>query len=515
MTATFVPRLGAATERRSLGRCVVAGSAALVVVARLPFVGRPPGPDEGGFLVVGGQWHGGGSSLYGNYWVDRPPLLVTIFRWAAQLGGLVPLRLIGCVAAALIVVLSADLARRMAGQRAARWAAVAACAFLVSPRAGGYEVNGELLAAPFALAGMSAVLAALGLASGRRAVRAAGLAGVLGVCALLVKQNIADVGVFAVVASLVALRRGEVSGARVRRLALAATAGGVAALVAASAWTLLHGTSLSGVYEAIYPFRIEAGRVMSEYGGSHAVVRSHQLLVASLFSGLTVIAAVTVWGMATRRLSGAAVWGLVATIAFDGASIMLGGNFWLHYLVQLIGPVAVAAGILVAARVPVGRLAVALVGALAIGAWVLGFSTDHAAGGAAVGRSIAASARPGDTIVIAYGQAHVVQTSGLSSPYPYLWSLPVKTLDPHLQQLDATLLGPDAPTWFVVWKHIDGWGLDSTATEEIVARDYHRVSTICGHVIYLHNGLNRPEPLSRRCATATSSAGTAQKETQP
>ena len=44
---------------------------------------------------MGAQWNGAGSSLYGNYFVDRPPLLVSIFRCAASLGGITALRLIG------------------------------------------------------------------------------------------------------------------------------------------------------------------------------------------------------------------------------------------------------------------------------------------------------------------------------------------------------------------------------------------------------------------------------------
>lgn len=513
MTASVLPRLGSApSARRDLSRLVVLVSAVVVVAARLPFIGRSPGPDEGGFLVVARQWHAGGSSLYGNYWVDRPPLLLTIFRWAAQLGGLVPLRLIGCLAAALIVMFSADLARRMAGPRAARWTAVAACAFLVSPHSGGYEVNGELLAAPFVLAGMSSVLAALTLANSRRAARSAALAGALAVCALLVKQNIADVGVFAVVAGSVSLGRHEVSGARLGRLVVAMAIGGGAALAVVSAWTVLHGTSLSGVYEAMYPFRIEAGRVMSEYGGSHAVVRSHRLLASFLWTGLATVIAMAAWAIATRRLHGAAVWALGATIAFDGLSIVLGGNFWVHYLVQLIGPVSVVAGVLAAARLSVARFAVAAASALAIWAWTSGFSTQVAADGATVGRSIGASARPGDSIVTVFGQAHVVETSGLSSPYPYLWSLPVKTLDPHLHRLDVILLGHDAPTWLVAWKHLGGWGLDNAATKEIVARDYHVVASICGHTVYLHNGINRPSPTGRCSTTSAIRAGAPVKE---
>ena len=51
-----------------------------VALSRLLFLARPATPDEGGFLMVASQWHVGGTSLYGDYWVDRPPLLIGIFR---------------------------------------------------------------------------------------------------------------------------------------------------------------------------------------------------------------------------------------------------------------------------------------------------------------------------------------------------------------------------------------------------------------------------------------------------
>ena len=69
-----------------------------VCLGWLPFVGRSLSPDEAGYLIVGGQWTDG-SSLYGDYWVDRPPALIAIFEAADALGGAVPLRLIGALAA--------------------------------------------------------------------------------------------------------------------------------------------------------------------------------------------------------------------------------------------------------------------------------------------------------------------------------------------------------------------------------------------------------------------------------
>lgn len=125
----------------------IVASVAAAVACRIPFLGHAPWPDEAGFLLVGRQWNGGGASLYGNYWVDRPPLLITIFRVAAFSGGLTALRVIGCIAVGIVVLGCARVAGLIGGAQAARWAAVAAAALTISPLLGGYEVNGELLAA--------------------------------------------------------------------------------------------------------------------------------------------------------------------------------------------------------------------------------------------------------------------------------------------------------------------------------------------------------------------------------
>jgi hypothetical protein len=96
---------------------VVTLAAAVVVLVRLPWLGAPLSSDEGGFLFVAGQWHHGGGSLYGSYWVDRPPLLIGLFALAHLLGGTVALRLLGCVAAVVVVLLAAKLGRLVGGYR--------------------------------------------------------------------------------------------------------------------------------------------------------------------------------------------------------------------------------------------------------------------------------------------------------------------------------------------------------------------------------------------------------------
>jgi hypothetical protein len=500
-----------------LERLAVPASAVVAVVARLPFLHRALGPDEAGYLLVGQQWRPGGTSLYGSYWVDRPPLLVTLFGIAADLGGAVPLRLTGCLATAIVVLGCARVARTIAGHRAAAWAAALAAGLCVSPRMGGLEVNGELLAAPFVVTGIAAVLAAVHERRESRTALAAGLAGAAMIAALFVKQNMADVGVFAVVVLLVGWRTGDVPGRRLRTVAISYAVGAALAVAVTAAWTLWHGTSLSGVYDAMYPFRIEAGRLMASPGHhQHATARMWTLVVAWLVSGGGVVMAAVAWALATRRLVGAVVWGLVATVGYDVVSVALGGNYWHHYLIELVVPIAVLAGVLVCRRLPAMRTILVASFALAAYSWSGTFTSPGTSVASTDGLAIRAVARTGDTIVTALGHADVTQAAGLRSPYPYLWSLPALTLDPRLTKLDQVLGGPHAPTWFVGVSNIRGLGTPGATAERLLHARYHRIADLHGEMVYLRKGVHRavpdvpgsdPADVAARATTAAASQG--------
>ena len=480
-------------RQRALPSWTIAVSVAVAVACRIPFIGHAPSPDEAGFLIVGRQWNGAGSSLYGNYWVDRPPLLITIFRLAASTGGLTALRLIGCLAVAGLVVGSARVAGLIGGKQAARWTAVTVTGLSVSLV--GYGVNGELLAAPFVVAGFAAVIAAVRATDGRRAAALAGAAGGLAMSALLIKQNFADVAAFGAAAYIIAGLRREIPRRRLYHLIVASTAGALLVLVVIGWWTVLHGTSLSGVFDAMYPFRIKAGHVMAVGGRQHAAFRLNLLLIMAFRTGLAIGLLVVVGHLISRRRpTETAWWALLVATGFGGVSVFLGGNYWVHYLVELIGPAAIAVGVLAARRYRGALAVVTYIGIAAALAWGVAVATPQGSDAKLVGQAVAMSAHPGDTIFAAYGRPNVVEASGLSSPYPYLWSLPTKTLDPQLTALNAVLQSAAAPTYFVTWNGVRSWGLDSAATSELVARDYRPLARVCGHTIYLRKGVARSAP---------------------
>ena len=468
---------------------------ALVAVAvRLPLLGRTPSPDEAGFLLVGGQWHPGGTSLYGTYWVDRPPLLITLFRIAAEAGGLVPLRLIGCVAVALTILGVAHVARSLAGPRAVTWAALAAGTLLVTPLTGSMAVNGELLATPFVVWGIAAMVGAL--RHGRHPALLAAAAGAAMVGAVLVKQNFIDVGVFTAAVVPLALWRRELTVHQARNLLADFVLGAAGALAVMSVWTLLQGTSLAGVYDAMFPFRFQAERVLASAANHGSRARLPGLLFAWLVSGGAVLMLLAAWAVVRRRLGGVVVWALVVTASYEVVSVLLGGSYWSHYLVQLVVPLSLLVGLAAARAFPGARSVVVAAATVAVLAWAIALPwQQHRSLPEAVGTSIAAVASPQDTIVTLYGHAEVTRASGLSSPYPYLWSLPTKTRDPDLHLLSDTLSGPAAPTWFVTWNRISTWGVNSTTAASLLATRYHPVAHPHGHTIYLLNGVHRKAPV--------------------
>ena len=200
-------------------------------------------------------------------------------------------------------------------------------------------------------------------------------------------------------------------------------------------------------------------------------------------------------------------WALVATLCFDIVSVALGGNFWIHYLVELVVPVSIVAGLLVARHQPLEcsprrlrRHRSRSPGA----SWSL---VPDSTAGSSVGRAVGRVAGHRDTIVTVWGHADVTRSSGLRSPYPYLWSLPAHTLDPRQTLLDAVLAGPRAPTWLVDWSGPNAW--ESAPTTRLLTRPATTPSLqLDGRTVFLLDGVRRATP---RLTTAAAPSGPTSK----
>ncbi len=483
-----------------------------VVALRLPFLTSPASPDEAGFLTVARQWHAGGSSLYGSYWVDRPPLLLSIFQLAGVTGGLPSLRLLGCAAAAVTLWSVSVAAGRIAGPRAVVWTAIFVATLLVSPLMGTDEVNGELLAAPFVATGiLLAVVALTGETTRSRMWSSAG-AGACGAAALLVKQNMVEVFVFGLVAWLVSYRTERMNGRQLAQCAIGAALGAVGAVAVVAVWTAHLGTDLRGVFDAMYAFRLKAAQVVAPTDVASATGRLLVLVISWLLAGGPVVLAAFAVAIVTRRLRGPVAWGLLATCCFTVASVLAGGGYSSHYLVETIVPLGLVVALLSQLRLRLSRGVVgvaALAAIVAAVAWtgsVLG--VDKPTAGTSVGSAIRSAAHPADTIISALGNAEIVERSGLPSPYPYLWSLPARTLDPHLNRLMQVMSGPRAPTWFVIGAESTYDSLEVGDVTGVLDERYRPVVSACGRTVYLRDDSTRSVPTTSDLCQATGHSAT-------
>jgi putative flippase GtrA len=482
----------------------------LAVAARIPALRAPLSPDEGGFLMVAAQWHPG-RSLYGNYWVDRPPLLLDIFAVAATLGGALPLRVIGMVAACAVILLSALLCRQLA---VSATPVVLAVAGLVSTELlDSFQTSGELLAIPWVLAGILFWLMALQgngtHLNSRRAIAFATGSGAAGAAAVLIKQNFIGVFVFILVWAVVASLRGRRAGLLPRLAAV--TAGALVATSVVLAGAASRGTSLLGVWDAVVLFRAQAGEVIARSASAATAQRLDLYPVALLATGMIGVLCLfllTDW----RHLSASTPVELpVATgalLAWETSAVLLGGSYWLHYLLGLIP------GLGLAMIVVSGHQGWRRRGLRWVSGWVATSAAVAAVGysilgapvsaSTAAGEWLAAHERPGDTAMVAFGQPNILQDAGLSSPYPQLWSLPVRVRDPHLKRFTHVLKSRSAPTWVLVHGSLTSWGIDPTQAEATLRTHYRVVGDTCGWRVFLRNDVAFPAGKSSAETTCAS-----------
>ena len=451
--------------------------AAAALLGWLPFLWRPLSPDEGGYLIVASQW-GPGSSLYGDYWVDRPPVLVGLFTLVDGLGDPWALRLLGCVAVAATVALAGVVGRLAtpATRIGMMLAAATAAIFTASPLFGGSVVNSELLALPFILAGLAAGIAAAA-ASGRRAeVGYAALAGVAGMLAVLTKQS--QVDVFVVVLVLVLMTRRGL-------LLLSTAAGALLTLVLVLQVSGGLGTETGDLWNALVTFRRDAAEVIAESATGTTPRR-----LAGMIGALVASAAPFVAVGLLVRLRGPATyggrdlrWPALALLGWELVVVLLGGSYWLHYLMGLVPGLVLLAAAAAQRKLEAGPTlvvpyAAAVASSLAVIVYVVAVPIDRPE--TPVIGYLKDEVEPGDTAVVAFGGANILRETGMTSPYEELWSLPVRVRDPELTRLTDLLSGPDAPTWVITnGGSLETWGVDSTAADRVL-RDRYRLTANAG-----------------------------------
>ena len=499
---------GATAPRTVRLRTVVLLACAAVVLARLVYAWQPLHADEGGYLLAARSWRTGGEFLYGDYHVDRPPLLLALFRLAAvsEWDGAIRILSIPFVLAA--VVAAARAGYLAAGDAGARWSTVVAAALFSSPAVAADLSDADLFAAVFVMVSVALTLEAWGRPLAATQLWLALAAGAAGAAASLVKQSFLDGLVFvAVLVTADAVRRRQLS----RCCRLVAVGAGVGALLpylAVAAWTWSAGVDASGMWTELVAFRRDAFAVIWEGSTQAPVVRGLRLVLLTVVSAMAPIG--WTWVSACRgRASPLSPeeCAVTAGLTYGVIAIVAGGSYWVHYLLQLVAMLALAAGIVAASGCPAAatmrRWSKVAAGAAVVAAGVT--TTVYATVPSVwyqqrIGEWLGRSSVPGDTAFVAYGAPSILEAADLGSPYPYLWSLPMRTLDPRQDRLRATLAGPEAPTWLVQVNAFDSWGIDERGRlRRLVEARYDVAATVCGQDVWLRSGLSRDQAPLPRC----------------
>jgi hypothetical protein len=474
-------------------RWTVPVAAALAGLVRLVGLIRPVRADEAGFELVARAWRPSAESLYGAYFVDRPPPLIALFKVSDWLGGPLFIRVVGALSCAVLVLVVARVARLLADEAAARWTAVAAAALVATPLIDVVAVKGEVLALPFLMGGVGLALVTVR----RRSAPLAGLAGLLAAVPLGLKQNLAGAAVFVAVLLLGSAAAGRLSRGELARLAGAALAGFAVPVLATVGWALAAGVRLHTLWYAVYGFRADASAALGDSSTGAPARRALVLLLILVATGIA--AALAAYAARLRghwRADAPLTAAVVAMVVVDLVALVLGGSFWQDYAFGLV-PGALLAVALAGARlrerlVPLMVLST-VVGLVGWGAWNVSGrqELDEHDTGVALHRV----AEPGDTLVVFGGRADVQLESGMASPYPYLWSLPMRALDPDLTDLRALVTGPAPPTWLVEWWPFDTWTAQGASLRREVEARYVAHGTGCGgRTVWLLRGLDRPVP---------------------
>ncbi|GAA2139814.1 hypothetical protein GCM10009844_08910 [Nocardioides koreensis] len=497
-------RLGRALQVLGSPVCVTAAAVVLAVALRLPFVQHVPYPDEGGLLLVAQHWHDGGPRLYGHLFVDRPPALVLFWKLALTLGGLESARLLALLTTAVLVVAAACCGHLLAGRRGTAWAALATAALVGNPLLGTVEVNGELLGAPLTMLSCLALLVVAMRPRRHRDVPLLLLAGALAAGALLVKQNLADAFVLGASLALASAATGAWSWGRATRFLGLGAVGALVPLAGTAVWAQTHGPGLPALWFTLYQFRLDAAGVMVRYSSSANDHRALTLLGLTFVTGLALVVLPGLWVLGPRARRGDPLaLAVFATVVFEALAVMGGGAYWSHYLIGLVPGVALVASAAAAAerRRPfavVPGLVVVLASALVMTS--LRAAADRPPDqhqSAEVAAWLRDAARPGDSALVTYGHADVLMASGLTPRYPFLWTLPLRTLDPHLDRLVRRLDGRHPPTWVLRWSYLDSWGLDPRDRVAAALAEHYRLArTVCGVPVYLHRGEPRRLPVA-------------------
>jgi hypothetical protein len=292
-------------------------------------------------------------------------------------------------------------------------------------------------------------------------------------------------------------------GRRARR-ALAFVAGVAAPLSLAASWQALAGHPAGALPYALFGFRVDA------FGGLAAMdhplgERLSRLVDPAVQSALIVVLPVAVAGVVALRRDPVMAWTAGAWLATGVAAVLAGGSYWPHYLIQLAPAASVLAGVALAVARAWLRVAVpaavltTVVAVNAIGVVRVRERPPRQLDLAAA-TFVRDHVRTGDTQYVLYARANVLYYVDLPMPYPYAWSLMLRTIPGAIDRLHRLLETDRRPTWILQWQGFGAHGLDPRGrTRALVVRHYRRVApSLCGRPVHIWLRADDERPVRAR-----------------
>lgn len=481
--------------------------AVLVAALRLPFIDVPLGIDEGGDSFVARAWGSTEGSMYGSSWLDRPPLLVMVYKLGV-LGGDLGVRLLGMAAALLLVGGTMAIANRISGPRAARFTGVITAVMTSSVVLGAVFTDNELPAAVPVTFSVLALLRARDAAEPRLWLFASGG---LATCALLIKQSFGEALVAGAVYLAVSWWTHRDSGFRGRWVVwwLAGTATPVAITFA---WFEAYSVGAQRFVYAIAGFRVDSLNQLhaSPHGAGYMLV--HLGLPIAVASGCLLLVPWSIGWLLRHRADPLLVLPLATWLVVGFVGVAGGGNYYPHYFIQPIAVLSVLTGCALAVTsrrrllaATVGIVAVLAVGNVAVGSTMKAINPPQQRT-LAVADYLRSNAQEDDSLYVLYARANLLYYAQMRTPYPYSWSQMVRTVPDAEARLRAMLRSSsERPTWIVEWQPATLFGMDDSGqTRRLVTRYYVQTATICGKPVLIRRDevdrdLRPPEAVD--CAT--------------
>lgn len=505
-------RLGRSVRPGTRLALVLAATAMLSLVVRVPFLSVPLTADEAGYAYIA-HWMARGAALYRDLWFDRPQAIFGLY--AAVLLSIGPtveaIRGAAAVYNAAAVALLGALGARLFGRRAGAVAALAYAMGSAAPTIEGFTANGELF---MNLPSVGAVLLAY-------AGHSFGAGAALALATALKPTALPSAGP-AVIALL--LTYVPVAGETHRRARLRATALAGAGAVAVFAPFVLHGISEGGpeqYWYAIAGFRLEAH---SAFSAGARFVDEFRQTGPHVFFGLLPLWLLTVWWLKlsfTRRCEHAArpfhlTWApwsrasLAVALYLAGSLVgaALGGYWYWHYFAGVLPALALASGavapaLLAALRRP-GVLSRSVVGGLSTASIVVSvgynltfvgetpedtswrlYRNDAYVAGREVATYLRDRTTPEDTVFAAFSQPGLYYLSGRRSAGAHLYWTEINRVPGALDAVIGAMDDPHrCPKYVVrVQSELERPGR-AAAFWDRVDQHYERETEIRGLVVY-------------------------------